>query len=99
MAKGRIEDWIGKAVVLGSVHSVEGTIKYGVKLPIRPGTAPLHECDLGSREKIEGVRPHYYFVSPDQSIKVRLITHRVSPAEIMGLGYDSQLVLYRIRKK
>jgi len=100
MAKQRLEDWINVPVIIKTTQgSAEGMIKYGVRLPMRPGTTPLHECELDSREKVEGQKPGYWFVNDEKALKIKLFTHSVIGGTISGIGYDTCIIKYNITKK
>lgn len=101
MAKrSRLESWIDVPAVMETKHGViSGTIKYGVRLPIRSGTISLYECELGSREEIEGEKPRYWFINDAQAIKVELIAQAVGADFIKGIGRDSGFFFYTMRKQ
>lgn len=95
-----MDNWLNNPLIMQTKHgNLEGTIKYGVRLPIRPATTPLRECELGSKEKIEGEKPAYWFVNDDKAIKVRLLTKKVEEHVISGLGEDIKIFRYTIRRK
>jgi hypothetical protein len=90
-----IDDFIGVPMMLEALgESVSGTIKFGVKLPGRPGTTPLVECPTNSQKEIEGQKPRYWFVNDEQSIKVRLDSYAIREHEIAGIGYDIETFKY-----
>lgn len=100
MAKAKLEEWINIPSVMETRHgTVEGTIKYGIRLPIKPATTPLMECELGSRDKVSGEKAKYYFVNDEEALKIRLITKSVSDNAITGLAYDNTFFRYIIKKK
>ncbi len=100
--KDSLEGWINTPVVLEALgEKINGTIKHGVRLPIRSGMTPLAECELGSVKKIEGEKPNYWFVNGDQSIKVRLLPPISVNEEgaIYGSGVDVTIFKYVIRRQ
>ena len=86
---------------LSPIATLPRMIKYGVRLPIRSGMTPLTECEVGSKKKIEGESPAYWFVNYDQSVKVKLITKSINDKKeiISGIGRDSGIFKYIIRRK
>ena len=93
------ENWLNTPLIIETRHgNLEGTIKYGVRLPIRPGNIPLQECEANSREKIEGEKPAYWFVNESQSVKVKLLTQSLKKDRITGLGKDVGIFKYTIKK-
>ena len=103
MAKeSKLTKWLNTPLVLKTKSgNAEGTIKCGVRLPICPGMTPLTECETGSTEKIEGVKPAYWFVNDDQSVKVKLITKNINyeKGTVSGIGKDSGLFKYTIQRR
>jgi len=59
-------------------------------LPIRPGTEPLYRCKVGSKEKVEGQDPQYWFLGEDESIKIRILGKRYESEQELGIkAYSS----------
>jgi hypothetical protein len=101
MAKAnKLESWINVPSVMETRYgTIEGAVKYGVRLPMRPGITPLHDCEPKSNEKIEGETPGYWFINNDETTKVKLIAQLVSQDKIRGIGYDQRYFFYTICKK
>lgn len=92
-----IEDWLNVPAVLEADESgkrVRGVVKFGVRLPMKPGTVPLEE----NKTKFNGLKGDYWFVNEDQSIRVRLLTYTIED-EIQGYGYDIEKFKYKIRRE
>ncbi len=69
-----LSEWVNLPLILKCKHGpVMGFIAYGVRLPIRPGNEPLHRCDVGSTEEIEGQIPSYWYLSDDEDVKIKII--------------------------
>lgn len=91
-----IEDWINVPAVLEALgKKIEGTVKFGIRLPMKPGTVPLEE----NNNKFNGLKGDYWFVNEDQSIKVKLLTYKTNEDEIQGYGYDIEKFEYKLRKE
>jgi len=103
--KQRLNEWINVPAKLFAPElgrTIEGTIKYGFRLPMKPGDTPLLELPTNCRGRYEGQSPAYWFVSENQDTKVRLLFlpfTKVSDDEIRGRGYDSGLAKIVIRRK
>lgn len=111
----KIKEWINIPAVLTAKsvtfdknlkpadESFRGVIQYGVRLPIRSATTPLVTCETGSRERIEGEKPAYWFVSFifGETIKIKLLTAHIDKKEgiVYGRGYDTNFFKYIIKKK
>ncbi len=98
--KSKLEKWIGTPAVLEtkSNGSVNGIIKYGIRIPCAGGMTPLKIVELDSKEKINRERADYWFVNNDESIKVRLLTARTKGSEVGGYGLDVSIFRYKITK-
>ena len=62
---------------------------------------PLIECEHGSRKRIEGEKPHYYFVSHEhEGLKISLFVYSVNKERIKavvksaGSVFSARLVKY-----
>lgn len=98
--QSKLESWVDIPSVMRTKYGdFEGKLKYGIRIPIKPSTTPLIECEIGSSERIDGERARYWFVNSDQTVKVKLIAQLVTDNLINGLGYDSKYFVYTIRKK
>lgn len=80
----KMEEWLGGNVTLNSKHgSSKGRIAYGARMPMASQLIPFIECEHGSREKIEGERPSYYFVSEQhEGLKILLVIYAVDRERI-----------------
>lgn len=98
--QGRIEDWVSIPVILEALGKrVEGTVKFGVRVPMKPGTTPLLECPVESRDLVNGQRPGYWFVNDDEAIKVELLSYKPQDETLSGLGQDREVFNYVIRRR
>ena len=96
----KLENWLNvPAIMRIRKDEFVGILKYGVRIPMKSSTTPLQEYEVGSRERVYGVKPGYWFVSEDESIKVRLITAREKEDELKGIGRDSSFFKYSIRRR
>ncbi|MDD5192990.1 MAG: hypothetical protein PHF67_00215 [Candidatus Nanoarchaeia archaeon] len=96
-----IDNWLGVPAVLETEFgNVDGTVKFGIRIPLAPGTTPLQERSLDSIEMIRRERPDYWFVNRPQSIKVRLLTYeRYDPDTIVGKAEDVTRFKYTLRRR
>lgn len=98
--KQQLEDWLNVPSIMETEYGrVEGTVKYGIRLPIKPGDIPLKECKPESKEKVKGETAKYWFVNDNQTIKVRLITKKQEGDKLVGLAYDTVHFKYVIKRK
>jgi len=94
--RNKLEEWLDVPAIMETCHgNIEGTLKYGIKLPLKPGTTPLKECKIASTESIGA---HYWFVNENQSIKIRLIRYETHDDKITGVGSDGVSFNYTIRR-
>ena len=99
MPKTTIDDWINVPALMETpFKKFEGVVKHGIRMPIAPATTPLKECPPDAKEEINGEKPRYWFVDPQQTIKVRLLSHEVSEDNITGEAYDFERFKYTIRR-
>jgi len=98
--KSKLEKWIGTPAVLKtkSNGSVNGIIKYGIRIPCAGGMTSLKVVELGSKEKVNREHADYWFVNNDESVKVRLLTARTKDSEVEGYGLDVSIFKYKIIK-
>jgi len=95
----QLESWLNVPVTMEACNkNVEGMIKYGVRLPIRSALIPLQECDVDSKEKIEGEKPAYWFVNDEKALKIKLFIYKIKNGEIKGIGKDSDIFKYKIKR-
>ncbi len=95
----RLEAWLNVPAIMKTREgNLEGTLKYGIREPIKPSTTPLVECEVGSKEEIGEEQADYWFVNDDQSIKVRLVTYRIGDNILDGLARDTKTFRYMIRR-
>jgi hypothetical protein len=98
----RMREWINVPSFLETslAQPVEGKMLYGIRRPIRSSTTPLIECEIGTRERIEGQKPGYWFVSENQDVKVRLpIIYSVNDNNVKAIGYDTGRLFLAIVKR
>ena len=86
-----LESWLDVPSILKSeLGNVEGFIQYGIRLPIRPGTEPLHRCKVGSKEKVEGQDPQYWFLGKEESVKIQILAIKYEDkSELVIEAYSS----------
>lgn len=74
----KIRAWIGvparlEAKLFPATKYTGGKVLYGVREPIAPATDPFYECEIGSKKKVFGCDPAYWFVSDQhKGLKVHL---------------------------
>ena len=96
----QLEEWINTPLIMDTRYGrLDGEIKYGIRFPLRPATNPLVECELGSKDKIEGEKARYWFVNDERGLKIRLVTQRVVKSNLKGVAYDCGLFRYVISRK
>ncbi len=87
-------EWLDKPATLRCGYGqVGGSLQYGIRVPINPGTTPLQRCNPSKPEKIGRENSSYWFVSPNHDIKVRTPQERmitVTPQLIEGVGHDGK---------
>lgn len=89
-----MENWLERQVNLTSpLGNRKGKIHYGIRKPIAPAINPLITVQHGSRTKVEGQRPQYWFVADPEGeyhgLKVRLsYIHSVNEKEIRAIARD-----------
>ncbi len=85
----KMRDWIGKRVLLESESREDyGRILYGIKNNSSE-LAQLIECEPGSKERVEGKSPRYYFVSDRfKELKIPILNHYVNENEIYAIVKD-----------
>lgn len=96
MIRRNLQEWLNIPAVLEcKAGQVEGSVRYGIRVPIRSGIKPLLPCPVNDR------RGSYWFVSPDQTTKVRIprILMKISDKRISGVGIDSGIFRYTITKR
>ena len=101
---GKIKPWVGKSVLLESrMGDSYGRIAYGVRKPMAPAYTPLIECETCSREKTEGQRPSYWFVSENpehEGLKVRLLAYFAHESRIDAVVRDAgQIFTVKIKRR
>ena len=68
-----LEGWVNSpATIQVQGEKIDGRIKYGVRVPMASAYRPLLECKPGSRKPVNGESPLYWFVSDDETVKVRM---------------------------
>jgi hypothetical protein len=95
--KSKLEKWMGVISVLRTKSNgfVTGKIQYGVRIPCASGMIPLKKVDHHLRHKKERGED-YWFVSDNETVKVRLLTARASDTEVRGYGLDVEIFKYKI---
>ncbi len=99
--KSQLESWLNVPAIMETKKfgNVEGMIKYGIRIPIAPGTTPLKECKPDSLEEFNGEPARYWFVNPKQTIKVKLKIQEQEEDHLKGLAWDTEYFSYTIRRK
>ena len=76
---------------------------YGIRKPLAPGNAPLIEGTPGIMHEDEtryGIKAEYWFVTPEQDIKVRLSLLHGDQEELTAFGKDAEKFFrVKIRKR
>ena len=88
--------WVGERAILESRYGNDyGRILYGVRMPIVSQLNPLAECPHGSKKKIQGETPNYYFVSDKhEGLKTRLSIWFVNNEKILAIGRGAGRVFF-----
>lgn len=84
----RMKKWLGENVILESRLGISyGKILYGVRKPMTSHLNPLIECEHGSKERVEGEKPRYYFISDEHKwLKIPLLIYSVNDERIKAIG-------------
>jgi len=78
-----IDDWMDIHLSLNSPYGdIQGTIAYGIRIPIKPGNSQLslYRCPLGFKGEIKGESPAYWFVSGENH-EIKLLITKAKPTE------------------
>ena len=92
----KMKKWVGEKVALESrLGNSCGRVLYGVRVPMVSQLNTLRECKHGSKEKIEGERPGYYFVSEEhEGLKIPLVIYSINSERIMAIGRSAGNIFY-----
>ena len=94
-----LESWIDVAAKMKTAYGItSGCVKYGIRIPPKPGPTSLYELQPNSREKIKGVKPHYWFINHSQSKKIRLVIAFNHNDKLKGIGRDNLFFRYTIKR-
>lgn len=98
--KNKLENWMGECLEFEALNKkVIGTIQYGIRIPCAGAMEPLKIVEIGSKEKVDREKPHYYFVGYLPGYRIRLLTTKIKEEKITGHAVDMGIFKYNITRK